>query len=410
MLILVLTLLLGACSNALPPAGQAVTATRLLLLDQAAGVPVPLDGSVVTGTISVGLEAEEGIEKAGFLLDAPAGEEPTGQQLEELLAGADSAAPFTFVLDTSSLPDDAHTLTAFAISGEGESVRSIAHASFTVANASDTVPPPADEPEPPAAEPEPPTVDPPAKPVPEEPAPPAAGHWQPEPGLTWYWQLTGTTDMNQQVDVYDIDYEKPASVVAALQAQGRKVIAYVPVGDWESYRPDSKDFPEEALCGDIAGWPERYIDIRNPKAVELIKARIAIAAEKGFDGIEGDVVDLHRVNTGCRTRITTAEMTDFLKDLVDYTHSLGLAYFAKNTAEDAASWSTFTDGVVVEEAYVYREAAAYMPYILAGKPVFAVEYGSSAPSASQCTDANSRNFALYGTDLALTGRVYRTCW
>jgi endo-alpha-1,4-polygalactosaminidase (GH114 family) len=393
MLILVLALLLGACSNALPAAGQTVTAPRLVLLDPAADTAVPLEGSVVTGTIRVGLEDDEGIDRAAFLLDAPAGEEPSGGQLDELLKTA-AAAPVTFVLDTTRLPDDAHTLTAFAVSDDLESVRPIAHASFTVGNSTDTVPPPATEPEPPVAEPE----------------PPAAGHWQPEPGLTWYWQLTGTTDMNQQVDVYDIDYEKPASVVAELQALGRKVIAYVPVGDWESYRPDSDDFPEEALCGAIAGWPERYIDIRNPKAVELIKARIAVAAAKGFDGIEGDVVDLHRVNNGCRTTITTEEMTDFLKDLVEYTHSLGLAYFAKNTAEDAASWSTFTDGVVVEEAYAYREAAAYMPYITAGKPVFAVEYGSSAPSASQCADANSRNFALYGTDLALTGRVYRTCW
>jgi hypothetical protein len=216
--------------------------------------------------------------------------------------------------------------------------------------------------------------------------------------------------MNQDVDVYDIDYQNSASTVAALHAQGKKVIAYVPVGDWESYRPDSYDFPEEALCGSIDGWPERYIDIRHPKAVELIKARIAVAAKAGFDAIEGDVVDGHRTGTGCRTPITSADMTAYLKDLTDYSHSLGLAYFAKNTSEDAAEWSKFTDGVVVEEAYAWNEAASYMPYINAGKPVFAVEYGTNSPSSAHCTDANNRKIALYGTDLALTGKVYRTCW
>ena len=40
------------------------------------------------------------------------------------------------------------------------------------------------------------------------------------------------------------------------------------------------------------------------------------------------------------------------------------------------------DGVVVEEAYQYDEAAGYMPYIRANKPVFAVEYGSSTLPAS----------------------------
>ncbi len=188
------------------------------------------------------------------------------------------------------------------------------------------------------------------------------------------------------------------------------MIAYVPVGDWEDYRPDSDAFPEETLCGNIDGWPERYIDIRNPVAVELIKARIAVAAARGFDGIEGDVVDLHLVNTGCATRITEAQMTTFLRDLVDYTHSLGLAYFAKNAAETSAVWATFTDGVVVEEAYAYGEAAAYMPYVQAGKPVFAVEYGTKTPTDAQCTDANARDYALYGTNLALTGAVYKTCW
>lgn len=243
-----------------------------------------------------------------------------------------------------------------------------------------------------------------------DPDPVPGGHWRPAPGLTWYWQLSGPIDMNRDVDVYDIDYLTPASVVAELQAKGKKVIAYVPVGDWEDYRPDSDEFPADALCGRIAGWPERYIDIRNPKAVALIKDRITLAASKGFDGIEGDVVDLHLVQTGCSSRITEAEMTAFLRELTDHAHGLGLAYFAKNVTENAADWSTFVDGVVAEEGYLYGDAAGYMPYIQAGKPVFAVEYGSDKPTEAQCKDANQRGYALYGTNLSLTGAVYKTCW
>lgn len=237
-----------------------------------------------------------------------------------------------------------------------------------------------------------------------------ATHWRPTPGLTWFWQLTGTIDMTQNVDVYDIDYQVSQSVVEALHAQGKKVIAYVPVGNWEPYRPDSDDFPEEVLCGPIPGWPERYIDIRSPLVVTLIKARIALAAASGFDGIEGDVVDLHLVNTGCAPPISESQMTSYLQDLAAYAHSLGLAYFAKNVPENAVEWSQFTDGAVVEEAYYYNEAAGYMPYVDADKPVFAVEYGPDKPTDTQCADANQRRYALYGTDLGLTGQVYRTCW
>lgn len=235
-------------------------------------------------------------------------------------------------------------------------------------------------------------------------------HWQPRAGLTWFWQLSGSIDMDQMVDVYDIDYQVSSEIVDTLHRQGKKVIAYVPVGNWESYRPDADEFPEAALCGPIAGWPERYIDIRHPTARELIKARIALAASKGFDGIEGDVVDHHLADTGCQTPISQGEMTDYLHELTEYSHSIGLAYFAKNVPEDAEVWSQFTDGVIVEEAYTYNEASRYMPYVTANKPVFAVEYGTDKPTPAQCTDARVRNYALYGTDLLLTGKVYQRCW
>ncbi|NLE18210.1 MAG: hypothetical protein GX632_06690 [Propioniciclava sp.] len=248
----------------------------------------------------------------------------------------------------------------------------------------------------------------PPDPGPPDPEPP--GHWRPEPGLTWYWQLSGGIDLDHAVDVYDVDYETPASVVAELHARGRKVIAYVPVGNWESYRPDSDEFPAEALCGSIEGWPERYVDVRHPEVAKIIQRRIELAASKGFDGIEGDVVDLHLTDTGCSPPITAAEMTAFLRALADHAHGLGLAYFAKNVTENAAEWSTFTDGVVAEEAYTYREAAGYAPYVTAGKPVFAVEYGPGRPTPDECDDANRRRYSLYGTDLGLTGVVYATCW
>jgi hypothetical protein len=410
---------LVACGTApdLADAAGAVVAT--LQVAEASATTADLEGRVLSGIVTVVVDVKPNVREVRVHLDDAA-----------TPFAVDAAAPFEVTLDTRQLADGPHVLAVNVPSGRSGAVREVARARFDVANAL-VVPIPQPEPQPgpqpepqpepePEPEPEPaPQPDPEPAPQPEpepepepapDPAPTPSAWWRPAPGLTWYWQLTGTIDTSHDVDVYDIDYLHPATLVAGLQAAGKRVIAYVPVGDWEDYRPDSDAFPEEALCGEIDGWPERYIDIRHPVAVDLIKARIASAAARGFDGIEGDVVDLHLVDTGCATRITEAQMTAFLRDLVDYTHSLGLAYFAKNAAETAATWATFTDGVVVEEAYAYREADAYMPYVQAGKPVFAVEYGAGSPTDAQCSDANARDYALYGTNLALTGTVYRTCW
>lgn len=462
--------LLSACGGLLEEENP--TATQLIVLSGSAAEAAALDGATVSGEIEVGLDYETGVRKASFFLDAPEdsevpiytdteapfvlsldttalsdGEhtltvvvirqrgavrlvansrftvdnsgvqprEPVANEAPVVDAGEDQTVvlPAELRLRGSALDDgqpkgnlviawhkqSGPGSVSFAEPSSLETVASFSAAGSYVLklsasdgelSSSDTL---AVEVEPEA-----------------EPEPDSSAYWQPKPGLSWFWQLSGSINMNQNVDVYDIDYETSAHVVRELQAQGKKVIAYVPVGDWEDYRPDSDNFPEEALCGSIDGWPERYIDIRHPKAVELIKARIALAASKGFDGIEGDVVDLHLADTGCSPRITEAEMTAYLKELSAYAHSLGLAYFAKNVTENAAEWSTFTDGVVVEEAYQYREAAGYMPYILAGKPVFAVEYGTNKPTEAQCEDASARGYALYGTNLNLTGKVYKTCW
>lgn len=353
--------------------------TMLLFSQAGSQSATTLEGRTVSGTVTIHLANEMRIGQVSFFLNAP---EDSDRPVHVA-----RTAPFTYELDTTQLANGSHNLTVVALAKRQSNVRVVANSNFAVSNGEAA--PGNEAPEP-------------------DPAP--GGRWQPKPGLTWYWQLSGPIDMNRNVDVYDIDYETSPDVVAALHAKGKKVIAYVPVGDWEDYRPDSGEFPAASLCGSIDGWPERYIDIRNAKAVALIKDRITLAASKGFDGIEGDVVDLHLVQTGCASKITEAQMTAFLRDLTDHAHSLGLAYFAKNVTENAAEWSTFMDGVVAEEGYLYGDAAGYMPYIRAGKPVFAVEYGSDKPTQAQCNDANQRGYSLYGTNLSLTGVVYKTCW
>jgi Glycoside-hydrolase family GH114 len=71
----------------------------------------------------------------------------------------------------------------------------------------------------------------------------AAAYWVPPQHLTWYWQLTGTPNV-EPVQATDIDgFDNSAATVAGFHALGQRTICYIDVGTWESARPDAGGFP-----------------------------------------------------------------------------------------------------------------------------------------------------------------------
>ena len=108
-------------------------------------------------------------------------------------------------------------------------------------------------------------------------------------------------DQSLDVDMYDIDlFDNDQDAVAALQAQGRKVVCYVNAGGWEDWRPDAAQFPEEVLGANLDEWEgERWLDIRRMDLlVPIMEARLDLCKAKGFDGIEPDNVDGYVNDTG----------------------------------------------------------------------------------------------------------------
>src|SRR5574338_60875 len=87
--------------------------------------------------------------------------------------------------------------------------------------------------------------------------------WIPSLQTPWQIQLQGQIDTRIQAVVYDVDlFDAPVSTIAALHAQGRKVICYFSAGSWEDWRPDAGRFPA-AVKGRSNGWPgEKWLDIR----------------------------------------------------------------------------------------------------------------------------------------------------
>ena len=210
-------------------------------------------------------------------------------------------------------------------------------------------------------------------PIPSSPAP-AADWWHPTPGLTWQWQLEETVDTTIEAEVYDLDLYVDQSVIDEFHARGSKVICYISVGSYEDWRPDADQFPAEVLGKDYEGWSgEKWLDIRRIDLLApIMRARLDLCAAKGFDGIEPDNIEIFNQKTGFP--LTYADQLAYARWLADEAHARGLAIGIKNAPEMVPDSLSFFDFAVTEDAFYYDWIAEMLPFIDAGKPVFAAEY------------------------------------
>jgi hypothetical protein len=253
------------------------------------------------------------------------------------------------------------------------------------------------------------------------PAPTPGTWWKPTAAAEWQWELDHALDLSSTSDmgtgvtayngnsstvttpmVYDIDgFDNPASTVAALHALGKKVVCYIEVGSAENYRSDYSQFPAAALGKTMPGYSaEKYIDIRDPQVVTIIKNRIAMCASKGFDAIEPDIDESYGSTTGFP--LTKADEETFMTSLATYAHGLGLAMWGKNPDDTGDSYAQdmvgVFDAVLTEECNQYGTCAALAGY----KAVFNAEY-SLATSAFCPTDNTRAGWTGNKFPLALSG-------
>jgi len=198
--------------------------------------------------------------------------------------------------------------------------------------------------------------------------------WQPTPGLTWQWQLTGKLDLELKTDVIDIDLNVGQSVVDYYHSMGTKVICYISVGSYENWRPDADQFPKEVLGKDYEGWSgEKWLDIRR---IDLLKpimlARLDECAAKKFDAVEPDNMETYTNDTGFP--LTYEDQLNYALWLAKEAHKRGLAIGQKNAPDQTKDLVNVFDFAIIEDAFYFGWAEDMLPYIQAGKPVFAAEY------------------------------------
>jgi hypothetical protein len=210
-------------------------------------------------------------------------------------------------------------------------------------------------------------------PIPSSP-PPAADWWHPSPGLTWQWQLDEEVDTSVEADVYDIDLYADQSVIDELHTRGAKVICYISVGSWEDWRPDKDQFPAEVLGNDYDGWAgEKWLDIRRLDLLApIMRARLDLCQAKGFDGVEPDNIEIHTNRTGFP--LTYADQLAYARWLADEAHARGLAIGIKNAPDMVADSLEFFDFAITEDAFYYNWVEEMLPFVEAGKAIFAAEY------------------------------------
>ncbi len=225
--------------------------------------------------------------------------------------------------------------------------------------------------------------------------------WQPSPGISWQWQLSGTpVDTSFNVAAYDIDgFDNDADVVSRIHARGSKAICYISAGSWENWRPDAGAFPD-AVKGRTNGWPgERWLDIRRLDLLQpIMERRMDMCLAKGFDAVEPDNVDGYANRSGFP--LSYGDQLRYNRMLAQEAHERGLAIALKNDTDQVADLVDYFDFAVVEECYAYKECPAYSPFVSKNKAVLVAEYSTKSMS-TRCADAQKRQFSLIFKNLDL---------
>ncbi|PSK34051.1 hypothetical protein B9Z65_8377 [Elsinoe australis] len=201
--------------------------------------------------------------------------------------------------------------------------------------------------------------------------------YQPPVGTTWQYVLGHRVHLDHtipQAQVWIIDlFDNTAADVAELHRQGRKVIAYFSAGSYENWRPDASRFVSSDLGRKLDDWDgEKWVRTGSSTVREIMTARMDLAVQKGFDGIDPDNVDGYDNKNGLK--LTKGDAVDYVLFLAREAHARGLAVGLKNAGDIVEEVVGQVQFCVQEQCAQYGDEEDYSPFVRLGKPVFHVEY------------------------------------
>ncbi|RLD04172.1 MAG: endo alpha-1,4 polygalactosaminidase [Chloroflexi bacterium] len=211
--------------------------------------------------------------------------------------------------------------------------------------------------------------------IPTETAFPSKEIWLPPLASSFSWQLSEEVNTEFDAAIFDLDaFETETSLISRLHSEGKKAFCYISVGSWEDWRPDAETFPSEIIGKDYEGWKgEKWLDIRQiDQLAPIMRARLDMCAEKGFDGIEPDNMDLHWADTGFD--ISYEDQLAYNIWLAEEAHARGLSIGQKNAEDQTIDLLPYSDWGLTEDCFVGEWCEEMLPLIEVGKPVFSAEY------------------------------------
>lgn len=200
-----------------------------------------------------------------------------------------------------------------------------------------------------------------------------AGAARVAPGMRLHYQITGTPALDAEADVFVLDlFDAQASQVASLHTRGRIVIAYLSAGSLEPWRPDADAFPERAVGSELAGYPnERWLDIRDTSVRALMRARLQVARDKGFDGVYPGSLDAYRSQSGFA--LSEPDQLDYDRFLASSASALGLSPGLSGDFTLSAQLIEHFDWAIAIGCIAADSCERLLPWIEQAKPVFDLE-------------------------------------
>ncbi len=242
--------------------------------------------------------------------------------------------------------------------------------------------------------------------------PVTGGNWY-RPGVdtTWAWQLQGALNSGYSVDLYDIDlFDTSAATIAALQADGHRVLCYFSAGSYENWREDASAFQAADLGNTLSGYDdERWLDIRSSSVFAIMLARLDLAVSKGCDGVEPDNMTGYQESSGFT--LNANDQLAFNRNLFNAAHNRGLTVALKNDLEQVAELIDYADLMVNEQCHQFSECHLVLPFITAGKPVLNAEYLASYQNNPNtvCADARQADIRTLVLSVDLDDSFYFNC-
>jgi hypothetical protein len=113
---------------------------------------------------------------------------------------------------------------------------------------------------------------------------------------------------------------------------------------------------------------------------------------EGFDGVDPD--NLNGAQNATGFDISPAEQLAYARWLATEAHARGLGIGLKNVPEHAAELEPDFDWALVESCFLYDFCEDLLPFIEAGKAVFAIEYVEEGMATSDfCAQALQFGFS-----------------